>query len=167
MTAGAIPKELRFIKKAMMKAFAEPMKSTTDSTLAQIDSLIHSYYRDNKPWIYSTRLEDISKSAAEAKRQFGFNMFPEMKVTWDAYPEHIGHKVFDGCFRCHNDTHVSTDGKKTISKDCNICHTITSQGVAGQEQYSPLNKSLEFVHPKDIGDEWKISKCSVCHRNLY
>ncbi|HCT29413.1 MAG TPA: cytochrome C [Bacteroidales bacterium] len=167
LTSGAIPKDLRFIKKAMMKAFVEPMKSTTDSTLAQIDSLIHGYYKEKKPWIYNTRLDDINKSVAEAKRQFGYNMFPEMKASWDAYPEHIGHKVFDGCFRCHNDTHVSTDGKKTISKDCNICHTIASQGIAGQEQYSPLNQSLEFVHPKDIGDEWKTTKCSVCHRNLY
>ena len=166
LTSGAIPKDLHFIKKATMKAFVEPYKHTSDSTLRQIDSLIHNFYKEKKPWLYSSKQAEIKMSVEEAKKQFSLNVFPEMKASWDAYPDHIGHKTYDGCFRCHNDTHVSSNGKK-ISKDCNLCHTIVLQGVVGQEQYAPLNKSLEFVHPKDIGDEWKTSKCSVCHRNLY
>ncbi|MHC1702440.1 MAG: NapC/NirT family cytochrome c [Tenuifilaceae bacterium] len=166
LTSGAIPKDLHFIKRYSMKVLVEPLKPTTDSTLLQIDSLLHGYYRDNKPWIYSSRQEDIKRSIEEVKTQFSKNVFPEMKASWDVYPDHIGHKVYDGCFRCHNDSHVSQSGK-IIRKDCNLCHTIVQQGKAGQEFYAPLNSSLEFVHPKDIGDEWKTTKCSVCHRNLY
>ncbi len=166
LTSGTIPKGLHYIKKATMKAFVEPYKTTTDSTLVQIDSLIHNFYKEKKPWLYTSKQAEIKMSIEEAKKQFGLNVFPEMKASWDAYPDHIGHKTYDGCFRCHNDSHISTSGKK-ISKDCNLCHTIVLQGEAGKELYSPLNKSLEFVHPKDIGDEWKTSKCSVCHRNLY
>ncbi|NVO09401.1 MAG: NapC/NirT family cytochrome c [Bacteroidales bacterium] len=166
MTTGAISKDLHFIKKATMKALVEPLKHTTDSTLIQIDSLINSYYKENKPWIYASKQTEIKKSIEEVKNQFCKNVFPEMKASWDVYPDHIGHKTYNGCFRCHNDTHISENGK-TISKDCNLCHTIVLQGKAGQESYAPLNNSLEFVHPKDIGNEWKTSLCTVCHRNLY
>lgn len=166
LTSGAIPKDLHFIKKATMKAFVEPYKSTTDSTLMQIDSLIHNFYKEKKPWLYSSKQAEINVSVEEAKKQFSNNVFPEMKASWDAYPDHIGHKTYNGCFRCHNDTHVSESGK-TISKDCDLCHTIALQGKVGEESYSFLNKSLEFVHPKDIGDEWKTTQCAVCHRNLY
>jgi len=166
MTTGSIPKDLHFIKKATMKALVEPNRKTTDSTLMQIDSLIHEFYKEKKPWLYSTKLAEIDKSVEEAKLQFSKNVFPEMKASWDVYPDHIGHKTYNGCFRCHNDTHISDNGK-TISKDCNLCHTIVEQGKDGHETFAPLNSSLEFVHPKDIGDEWKKSLCSVCHRNLY
>jgi hypothetical protein len=30
---------------------------------------------------------------------------------------------FPGCFRCHDDSHVSKDGK-TIGQDCETCHTF-------------------------------------------
>jgi len=166
LTSGAIPKDLHFIKKATMKAFVEPYMNSTDSSLMQIDSLIHNFYKEKKPWLYSSKQVEIKMSIDEAKKQFSNNIFPEMKASWDAYPDHIGHKTYNGCFRCHNDTHVSENGK-TITKDCNLCHTIAMQGKVGEESYAPLNKSLEFVHPKDIGDEWKTTECTVCHRNLY
>jgi len=30
---------------------------------------------------------------------------------------------FPGCFRCHDDSHASKDGKK-IGQDCETCHKI-------------------------------------------
>ena len=32
------------------------------------------------------------------------NFFPEMKASWQAYPDNIGHKDWPGCFRCHDGT---------------------------------------------------------------
>jgi hypothetical protein len=44
-----------------------------------------------------------------------------MKVSWGTYPNNLGHTDYPGCFRCHDGSHNSADGK-TISQDCNLCH---------------------------------------------
>lgn len=36
---------------------------------------------------------------------------------------HIGHQDFPGCFRCHDGSHASADGR-VITQDCNACHNI-------------------------------------------
>jgi len=48
-----------------------------------------------------------------------------MKLTWGTHPNHIGHQD-GGCFRCHDGSHVSKDGR-TIAGDCDTCHTILAQ----------------------------------------
>ena len=45
-----------------------------------------------------------------------------MTVTWGAYPDNKGHLTSNGCFRCHDDTHLAKDGS-TISGECEFCHT--------------------------------------------
>ena len=94
------------------------------------------------------------------------NIFPEMKASWDAYPELIGHIEFNGCFRCHNGNHESEDGA-VISRDCNLCHTILAQGTLGQYETTSIDMPLEFKHPVDIDEAWKEMACSDCHRYLY
>jgi len=76
MTSGTIPKDLHFIKKATMKTLVEPMKQSTDSTLIQIDSLLNSYYRDGKPWLYVSKQAEIKKSIEEVKLQFSKKLRP-------------------------------------------------------------------------------------------
>src|SRR5205814_672314 len=55
--------------------------------------------------------------------------FPDMKASWQVYPDNIGHKDWPGCLRCHDGLHKANDGKRTIkANDCNACHTILAQG---------------------------------------
>lgn len=63
-----------------------------------------------------------------------------MRVKWDTYVNHISHGPnFDiGCFRCHDDRHVSSDGK-TISAGCSTCHVLLAF-----EEEDP--KGLEFLN---------------------
>ncbi|OQX20354.1 MAG: hypothetical protein BWK76_01705 [Desulfobulbaceae bacterium A2] len=52
------------------------------------------------------------------------NVWPEMKVGWGTYKEHLGHRDVAegyGCFRCHDEEHRTVTGK-TISQDCALCH---------------------------------------------
>jgi len=35
------------------------------------------------------------------------NIFPEMGVKWSIYPDNVGHLDFPGCFRCHDNKHVT------------------------------------------------------------
>jgi hypothetical protein len=46
-----------------------------------------------------------------------------MNVQFGTYPNTIGHIGFPGCFRCHDDNHVSKEGK-TISQECDSCHKV-------------------------------------------
>jgi ribosomal protein S27E len=82
-----------------------------------------------------------------------------MKVDWRTHPDNIGHFYSLGCFRCHDNQHVSKSGK-VIAKDCHICHDVLSEAVSGSPMFSmPKN---EFQHPVDLGDMTAVT-CADCH----
>jgi len=165
MATGEISPSLPEIKKVTMKIFNDNYP-TVDTASQVIKSTITNFYKDKYPDIYSSKANLIDQAIAGAIKGYKNNIFPEMKANWDAYPDHIGHLEYNGCFRCHNNTHISSKGK-TISKDCNLCHTILVQGKTDSLQVSPFNQSLEFKHPVDIKDSWKENLCVECHRYLY
>jgi nitrate/TMAO reductase-like tetraheme cytochrome c subunit len=87
------------------------------------------------------------------------NFFPEMKATWAAYPDNIGHKDWPGCFRCHDGLHKTFDSKSSIkANDCNACHTILAQGN-GKELETLSPAGIKFKHPGDEVD----GACNDCH----
>ncbi len=162
---GQVPHDLPFVKKIAMNVLKGPF-SNTDSTLTYITDSIHNFYRSQFPGIWSSRKGEIDKAIAGIENAFALNIFPEMRVTSSKYLNHIGHLESDGCFRCHSDRHKSDKGA-IISKDCNLCHTILSQGPTNDIQYAPLNSTLTFQHPVDIKDAWQTYFCTECHRTLY
>lgn len=87
------------------------------------------------------------------------NFFPEMKASWQNYPDNIGHMEWPGCFRCHDGKHKTADGKQTIkANDCNACHTILAQGTGAElQQLTPQGQ--KFKHPGDEVD----GACNDCH----
>ena len=44
-------------------------------------------------------------------------------LDWRTHADNVGHMRTQGCFRCHDDSHATKDGKK-ISQDCETCHKI-------------------------------------------
>ena len=82
-----------------------------------------------------------------------------MKLNWQTHPNNLGHFYFNGCFRCHDGLHVSPEGK-VISKDCNICHTLSGQEEGGVSMAAV--PELSFQHPVDLGDLTQVN-CSDCH----
>lgn len=164
ITAGRIPQELPEIKSLTMQICAEEF-TTTDSAITYIEKTIRNFYEEDYPEIFEENPELIEQALTGFKEVFLVNIFPEMNVRWSAYPNHIGHLEFDGCFRCHDDQHSSADGK-IISRDCNLCHTITGQGNPEDMQFTAINGTMEFVHPSDIDEEWKESLCTDCHTGL-
>ena len=160
IAAGEIPAELPEIKYLAMDICSEEME-TMEEAMEYISNEITSYYEDN---------EDVDQALVEKaitglQKYYGQNIFPEMKVRWNAYPNNIGHVEFNGCFRCHNDIHV-TENKEVISRDCNMCHAITAQGTGDDIQVASYNEELEFKHPTDIDEAWKDMLCVDCHTGL-
>ncbi|NOX88587.1 MAG: cytochrome C [Calditrichaeota bacterium] len=166
ITAGAIPQSLPEIKAQAVDVCDQAKDlSTTDSAFQFIEKNIHEFYSENYPEIYKNQKDLVIQAVQGIEKYFSRNIFPEMKVNWSAYPNHIGHLEFNGCFRCHNDRHRSEDGE-VISKDCSLCHLINAQGPENDIEMATNGKSLEFRHPEDIGGEWKESLCTDCHTGL-
>jgi nitrate/TMAO reductase-like tetraheme cytochrome c subunit len=88
------------------------------------------------------------------------NFFPEVKVDWRTYPDFVGHKNWNGCFRCHDGKHVSADGKMSIkASDCRSCHLILAQGSG--EALEQINaKGHDFIH---IDAPYAEFSCVDCH----
>ncbi|RMG29590.1 MAG: cytochrome C, partial [Methanobacteriota archaeon] len=166
LTAGDIPKELPYIKNVAVELCGEEYPSS-DSAMKAIEAGIRSYYEDEYPEIVENQPELIEQAIKGVQEAFSKNIFPDMKVRWDKYPNHIGHMNFNGCFRCHNDTHASESGA-VIRKDCNLCHVISAQGTPGEMQYASAGDFLEFKHPDpdDEGEDWKDGFCTDCHEGL-
>ena len=165
IAAGDIPQNLPRIKEITMQILTDNFDNT-DTALQIIENKILDFYKENYPDIFSDQRELVDKAISGVHDEFQKNMFPEMRADWDSYPDHIGHIEYNGCFRCHNDNHKSEDGR-TITKDCNLCHTILTQGEADSLEVTSLDSSLEFRHPVNIDNAWKEALCADCHRYLY
>lgn len=165
LLTGEVSKEIPYIKKVAMEVLRQTF-SDPDTALMIINDEITEFYKSNYADFFEKNSDIINSSVASIQKSFSQNTFPKMKVTYDAYPDHIGHLESDGCFRCHNDAFVSENGR-TISKDCNLCHTIAGQGRPESIQLTNIRESLEFQHPIDIGTAWKEANCSECHMYLY
>ena len=165
LIAGKIPQDLPKIKATALDILSQKFGST-DSAMMIISDKINAFYKSNYPDIYANKRNLVNQAIIGIQEEFKKNIFPEMKVRWDVYPNNIGHMEFIGCFRCHNDSH-STDKGRLIKKDCNQCHYINAQGPPNNMEYAPINSSLEFKHPdKETGDAWKEMKCVECHTGL-
>lgn len=160
LTLGRLSTELPSIRAAAIDALVTPYTST-DAAMDSIPLKLREYYSSSYPDVLDEKAELLQQAAEELKKEYRRNFFPRMKVSWKAYPNNIGHMTDLGCFRCHDGKHTSADGK-TISNDCNSCHTILYQGT--DPVPTTLNiAGLEFEHPQDIGDLWKETSCKDCH----
>lgn len=149
---------LPYMKKIAVEILTRPYKNR-DEAWATIEKELPAYYAQNYPQVAQAKAKEIQKAVTEVKDIYYRNFFPAMKVSWNTYPNHIGHFYSPGCFRCHDGKHKSPDGR-IISKDCNLCHSVLSQI---QENIPKGTKVNEFVHPVDIGDELFKTNCSECH----
>jgi hypothetical protein len=105
-----------------------------------ISERIETFYGDNYPDLLAgVERAAIMEAGQELGEMYGRNVFPQMNVTWGTYPDHIGHEKSIGCFRCHNDEHVTDDGD-VISQDCDVCHGV----LAWDEEDPEILQTLEF-----------------------
>lgn len=164
LSSGFIPKELPEIKYVAIE-LCDAEYETSEHAFEAIDSTINEYYAENYPEIAEEKPELITTAIEGIQDVFSTNIFPEMKVRWDAYPNNIGHLEYNGCFRCHSDTHIAETGN-IISKDCNLCHEINAQGNPENLMAAEFGKALEFKHPVDIDGMWQEVFCTECHTGL-
>jgi nitrate/TMAO reductase-like tetraheme cytochrome c subunit len=148
--AERIDRSLPFIKQQAVAALVKDYPTTAAAQKGVPSDLI-TYYQKNYPAVYQSKRASVDGAAAAVRDIFSSTRFPEMKTDWRTHPDNTGHMATLGCFRCHDDQHVSADGRK-ISKDCTVCHSILSD----------TKTAAEFKHPVDIGDLRSVT-CAECH----
>ncbi len=150
-----IDRSLPYIKTNALYALTLPYTNEMQA-LQSIATLLAVRYPVDK---YSDCQDKVRGAIKEVQQIYKDNFFPEMKATWQAYPDNIGHKDWPGCFRCHDGLHKTSDGKRTIkANDCTACHTILAQG-SGEELTHLSPQGAKFKHP---GDEVE-GGCNDCH----
>jgi len=139
LAEGVIPVELPFIKRQAMELITADYAS---SALARetIGEGLKEWYAKNYPQLVEDKPQLLEQAVKGVVLAYTENVFPDMKVTWGTYVNNISHGPdFNiGCFRCHDDLHESPDGK-TISADCNTCHTL----LAIEEHDPSILKTLQ------------------------
>jgi len=161
IASGKIDAKLPFIKKVAVEACLDSFQNMAEA-MRGIEQKVRKYYSDNYPDILKEQKDRIDISIAGIQEAFSQNIFPVMKVRWEAYQDHIGHLNTYGCFRCHDNQHLSETGR-TITQNCTLCHVIYGQGPHDSMTYAASDSSLEFRHPEDIGEAWKEMMCVECH----
>jgi hypothetical protein len=125
LSEGRISRELPFVKK---KAVELLRKDYADQATAerQIPQMLAEFYRTSYAELYRQRRTLVEAAGQAVVAIYLRNVFPEMRVGWGTHPNHIGHEDFLGCFRCHDESHKSADGR-AITQDCGACHSILAQ----------------------------------------
>ncbi len=154
LTLGKIDPGLHWVKSNAVASLTQQY-TTEDEALSRIDATLRSTYG---------KTAKADALVAEVQQIYRQNFFPEMKSDWRVYPNNIGHKDWNGCFRCHDGKHKASDGKKKITAtDCNACHIILSQGAGPQlEQLNP--KGLNFFH---VDSDYSDFSCNNCHTGAF
>jgi hypothetical protein len=132
-----IDRALPFIRREGLKVLRETYASQ-DEAKASIPAKIRAFYAKDYPDLASGKAAMIETAGAELSKIYCTNVFPSMKIAWGTYPSHIGHQNSPGCFRCHDESHTTKDGK-TISQDCGLCHSL----LANEEENPEILKQLQ------------------------
>jgi hypothetical protein len=135
MSAGQISPALPFAKKKALEILKVNYASREEGA-QRIPAAFAKYYQDSYADIWAQRRSEVTASAQQALALWNHNVFPDMKVTWGAYPNNLGHTDFPGCFRCHDGNHATAD-KRSITQDCNACHNLLA---------------MDEANPKILGD---------------
>jgi len=122
ISQGLINQDLPFVKKEAVQLIKTNYPSREDAQ-RRIVAEMSEYYKSNYPQVYQTRRSIVQQSAEQTADIYLRNIFPAMRVTWGTYVNNLGHNDSPGCFRCHDGSHVSPDGK-VITNDCGACHTL-------------------------------------------
>jgi len=140
LVAGRIDRSLPYIKREGVRILTEKVYDSHEEAREGISAAVKAYYTENYPDLAgSPAVEQAGQALGDA---YCWNNFPQMKVTWNLYPNHIGHQGSPGCFRCHDNKHKTDTGEK-IGKKCGTCHDI----VADEESDSKLLQELGLQEP--------------------
>jgi nitrate/TMAO reductase-like tetraheme cytochrome c subunit len=139
LAAGQIAASLPFVKKESVELL-KASYTNGDEAAENIPKSLNAFYLQKYADLAAKQSSDIQAAGRALAAIYQRNVFPDLKVAWGTYSNNLGHTDAPGCFRCHDEAHLTSD-KKTISQDCSLCH----QSVAMDEASPDILKTLELT----------------------
>ena len=136
MESGLIDRTLPFVKRESLRIIKTEYESH-EAARDGISGELTAFYAETYPDVAVERADDIAAAATALGDIFSVNVFPQMNVWWDTYPDHIGHEQSDGCFRCHKRS-MRTADRKQVSNDCENCHVLLAEDEENPDIMSVL-----------------------------
>jgi len=128
IAAGRISPQLPYIKKKAVELLRADY-SDRATAAARIAAGLTEFYRTSYPDTYKSHRPLVEMAVQSVQEIYARNVFPGMYISWGTYPDNVGHQDFLGCFRCHDGSHTSKDGR-VITQECTACHTILAMEEA-------------------------------------
>jgi hypothetical protein len=170
MASGQIDSSLPYVKREAVRLLTTPYE-TQEAGLAAMDGLAQ-FYQSQYPAVYADQGQAVQDAVTALQEVYEHTTFPSMNLTWDVYPDNLGHTDFPGCFRCHDGQHVDAQGEP-ISSDCTLCHSVPIVREASEPVVSSevVNAVLELPEPdshREATFMWDHrlmanDSCSECH----
>jgi hypothetical protein len=136
---GRLPASLPFAHKVGIQVISADYANDEDAA-RKIPDAFAAFYREKYPDLALQRQKEIGQAGLALTEVRQRNVYPDFGVKWGSYPNNLGHMDSPGCFRCHDESHV-TAAKKTITQDCNTCH----QALAVEETSPDILKTLALL----------------------
>ena len=122
LAVGRLDPTLPFIRREAVRLLNEDYDGT-DTAGDAIAVALDRFYTSNYPDLVATAPDRVRDAAAGVQALAVRNLFPDMGIDWGTHRRQIGHADERGCFRCHDERHVTDDGA-TIGQDCELCHSF-------------------------------------------
>lgn len=122
LAARLLNPALPYLKKQALTLLQAEYTSQAEAA-SLLPRRLREFYRTSHPKAFEAQPQDVEAAGEVLISLYRRNVFPEMKVFWGTYPNNLGHDPFPGCFRCHDGSHASADGR-VIPNDCNTCHRL-------------------------------------------
>ena len=123
LAAGLISTELPFIRREAERVLRGEYPDQATAKRAIAEELTRFYQTE----MASADEAKVAQAVSAVQKIYSRNVFPSLNLTWGTYADDIGHEHSPGCFRCHDEAHVSPAGER-ISQDCTNCHHLLSVG---------------------------------------
>lgn len=121
ITSGEIDRALPFARKNALQLLTA-VYSDRDAGAREIEKNFAAGYN-------AQQQISAKRSAQSVKAIYLRNIYPTMKLTWNSYPNQLGHTDSPGCFVCHDGQTQGPSGKP-ITQDCAACHNLVSMDEA-------------------------------------
>ena len=136
IAAGLIDRSLPFVKRERLRII-DAEYTSHEAARAAITEELGRFYTENYPAIAADQADAISTAAETLGDIYSVNVFPQMQVWWNTYPNHIGHEESPGCYRCH-DKKMRTAERVEITSECDACHTVLADREENPEIMTTL-----------------------------
>lgn len=123
MTEGQLPQSIPLFRKAALAVLGGKYASHEEAAKL-LPGALQAYYEKNKPEVLNRSKAELENASKFLLAVYQRNIFPEMKISWGTYPQHLGHTDSPGCFRCHGDELKPKASGKAITQDCDACHKV-------------------------------------------